>query len=205
VELAEVGETVTAREINHLAFIDVGLPSSGSLNLMLLDCLRRIWDLSERFMVRGAFQRSNKSIEVIALSDLRGTAWVQVTKVVVVLLVVVFLTIRTEAVVDNLEGHPVGFCLEQFVHMLLCSLLAVVHNPSVELNHPNLFDGDKLLSRGITSHLISNLSHVDVCSVALLLIALNDIVNVLAEVVSDRHIDQNVLEQVDHIVFTVGS
>jgi len=113
--------------------------------------------------------------------------------------------LSSEGVVDDLQGLPVGLGLKDVVHHFLGGSIGVGHDPSVEGDEPDLLKEDlDVRGRIVVNHLRNVL---DTNSVSLLLTVSfvlseesNNGVNKLSKVLSNRKIDQNILEKTNEIL-----
>ena len=147
-ELSEETHGISAGKIFLLGVIDghldvkvgLGVGSDG------------IWNFLKELVIWCALQALLQISELSGLVQFVGSVWVQVTEVVEVFLpetlassIAHFWAI--ERVVDDLDGLPITLSLEEFVHDGLGGLIAVGHDPSVEVDEPDLFEEDLDLTR----------------------------------------------------------
>jgi hypothetical protein len=206
VELTKEAKRVSQRQVLLLAVIN----SDILVDLWSIVTLLWLWDSLEVLVVLGVLKSILELFEVSAVIQLLGSAWVQVTQVVEVLLtealsLCVGHVLSSKGVVDDLQGLPVGLGLKDVVHHFLCGSIGVGHDPSVEGDKPDLFKEDlDVRGRIVVNHLRNVL---DTNSVSLLLTVSfvlseesNNGVNKLPKVFSNRKIDQNILEKTNEIL-----
>jgi len=111
-----------------------------------------------------------------------------------------------EWVVDNLEGFPITLLLKEHIHLLFGTVVAVAHDPFMELREPYIlklhFD---VLWRLIFHHSLDVLNgNFTVHASSVLIFILGDIsnraVNEFTEVHTTWEIDKNILEKTNDII-----
>lgn len=142
-ELSEETHGISAREIFLLGVID------GHLNVEVRLSVGSdgVWNFLKELVIWCALQALLQVSELSGLVQFAGSVWVKVTEVVEVFLTEALASSiahfwAIERVVDDLDGLPITLSLEEFVHDGLSGLIAVGHDPSVEVDEPDLFEED---------------------------------------------------------------
>jgi len=105
-----------------------------------------------------------------------------------------------EGIVDDLESFPVTLSLQNFVHLLLSSSVAIFHDPSVELSQPNLLQEDLDIAWREIVDLLWDLLDSDALIAGSLVAKRDDGVDELSEVIADWEINENILEKADKVL-----
>ena len=142
-ELSEETHGISAGKIFLLGVIDGHLDVKVGLSVGS----DGIWNFLKELVIWCALQALLQISELSGLVQFVGSVWVQVTEVVEVFLTETLASSiahfwAIERVVDDLDGLPITLCLEEFVHDGLCGLVAIGHDPSVEVDEPDLFEED---------------------------------------------------------------
>jgi len=160
VELPEETHAVSSWQIFFLAVID----GNFFHDFWTVFTLLWLWDLFEVAMVVCTNKSVSEFLVILALLQLLGSTWVEMSKVVEVLLSHA-LTLSVvhvgliEWVVEDLKCFPVTLYLEKFIHMFFSCTITVFHDPSVEADQPNLFKHDlKFTGVVVINHLTNFLN-----------------------------------------------
>lgn len=207
-ELSEETHGISARKIFFLGVIDGHL----DVKIWLGVGSDWVWNSLEELVVWCALQTLLQISELSGLVQFVGSVWVQVTEVVEVFLTETLASgiahlWAIEGVVDDLNGLPITLSLEEFVHDGLGGLIAVGHDPSVEVDEPDLFEEHlDLAGRVLVDHLgdvfdvHSAISVVGTLSSLVLSNVLNDGVDELTEVLTNWQVDKDLLEENDEVL-----
>ena len=138
-ELTHEGHRVSSRQVLLLTVVDRHILH----NLWSIHAYLWFRDSLKVVEVRRTLKFVLEFFEVFAVIQPLRSAWVQVTQVVEVLLSQTLTFCITQlrpskGIVNDLKSFPVTLCLKQFVHVLYCCVIAVLVDPSVERDQPDL-------------------------------------------------------------------